>query len=162
VIAVLAVGAVLILGVAFLDSLRANPTHIGEFWNSLTSGDAGTVVARKFRGMIGTFSRWQLTVIVVAGIGFLFFALLRPLAWRAAALQMAYERAPALRATLFAVLVTAVVGMLVNDSGAAIPAMAFTVAVPLALAASVRALEVGGPERPPRRERSEEPSARKA
>ncbi|WP_460357435.1 hypothetical protein [Actinoallomurus acanthiterrae] len=162
VIAVLAAGAVLVLGVSFLDSLRANPTHIGEFWDSLMSGDAGTVLFRKFRGMIGTLSHWQLTVIIVAGIGFLFFALLRPLSWRASALQTAYERAPALRATLFAVLVTAVVGMLVNDSGAAIPAMAFTVAVPLALAASVRALELGGPERPPRPEPSEEPSAQQA
>ncbi|MCO6007421.1 hypothetical protein NE236_20795 [Actinoallomurus purpureus] len=161
VIAVLAAGAVLILGVSFLDSLRANPTHIGEFWNSLTSGDAGTVIFRKFRGMIGTFGNWKLSVIAVAAIGFLFFALLRPLAWRAAALHMAYERAPALRATLASVLVTSVVGMLVNDSGVAIPAMAFTIAVPLALAASVRALELGASERPPRPERSEEPSAHK-
>ncbi|MCO5998560.1 hypothetical protein NE234_34800 [Actinoallomurus sp. WRP9H-5] len=159
VIAVLAAGAVLVLGVSFLDSLRANPTHIGEFWDQLTSGDAGTVVMRKFLGMIGTFSHWQLSAIVVLGIGFLFFGLLRPLAWRAAALHMAYERAPALRATLTAALVTAVVGMLVNDSGTAIPAMAFTVAVPLALAASVRALELAGNEAPPRPERSEEPSA---
>ncbi|GAA4618330.1 hypothetical protein GCM10023195_82320 [Actinoallomurus liliacearum] len=159
VIAVLAAGAVLILGISFLDSLRANPTHIGEFWNQLTSGDAGKVVYRKFLGMVGTFGNWKLSVIIVLGVGFLFFALLRPLTWRAAALHMAYERAPALRATLAAALVTTVVGMLVNDSGVAIPAMAFTVAVPLALAASVRALELAGPEAPPRPERSEEPSA---
>ncbi|MFL6053162.1 MAG: hypothetical protein ACJ72W_09635 [Actinoallomurus sp.] len=161
VVAVLAAGAVLVLGVSFLDSLRANPTHIGEFWDSLTSGDAGTVIFRKFLGMVGTFGNWKLSVIIVVGVGFLFFALLRPSAWRAAALHMAYERAPALQATLTAVLVTAVVGMLVNDSGVAIPAMAFTVAVPLALAASVRALELAGHEAPPRPERSEEPSARK-
>ncbi|MEV5705802.1 hypothetical protein [Actinoallomurus sp. NPDC052274] len=159
VIAVLVAGAVFVLGLSFLDSLRANPTHIGEFWKSLTGGGADTVIYRKFLGMIGTLSHWQLTIIIVLGIGFLFFALLRPLAWRAAALNMAYEHAPALRATLAAALVTAVVGMLVNDSGAAIPAMAFTVAVPLALAASVRALELAGPEAPPRPERSEEPSA---
>ncbi|GAA0348833.1 hypothetical protein GCM10010151_43230 [Actinoallomurus spadix] len=159
VIAVLAAGAVLVLGISFLDSLRANPTHIGEFWNELTSGDAGKVVFRKFLGMVGTFGNWKLSVIIVLGVGFLFFALLRPLAWRAAALHLAYERAPALRATLTAALVTTVVGMLVNDSGVAIPAMAFTVAVPLALAASVRALELAGREAPPRPERSEEPSA---
>jgi hypothetical protein len=162
-LAVLAAGALLVLGVAFLDSLRANPTHIGEFWNNLTSGDAGTVIFRKFRGMVGTFGTWQLTVIAGAAIGFLFFGLLRPLSWRAAALHTAYERAPALRATLVALLVTAGTGMLVNDSGVAIPALAFTVAIPLALAASIRALELEASDAPPRRsERSESTSAPKA
>jgi hypothetical protein len=162
-IAVLAVGAVVVLGVSFLDSLRADPTHIGEFWKSLLNGHGGTIVLRKFRGMIGTFGNWELSVIAVAAVVFLVFALLRPLAWRAAVLHTAYERAPALRPTLIAVLVTAGVGMLVNDSGVAIPALAFTVAIPLALAASIQALE---PEEtsapPPRSERSESASAPKA
>ena len=162
-LAVLAVGAVVVLGVSFLDSLRADPTHIGEFWKSLLNGHGGTIVFRKFRGMIGTFGNWELSVIAVAAIVFLVFALLRPLAWRAAVLHTAYERAPALRPTLIAVLVTAGVGMLVNDSGVAIPALAFTVAIPLALAASVQALESGETSAPsPRSERSESPSAPKA
>lgn len=161
-IAVLAAGAVVVLGVSFLDSLRADPTHIGEFWKTLMSGDAGTIILRKFRGMIGTFGNWELSLIAVAAIVFLFFALLRPLALRAAVLHTAYERAPALRPTLIAVLVTAGAGMLVNDSGVAIPALAFTVAIPLALAASIQAL---GPEEttaePPRSEPSESASAPK-
>jgi hypothetical protein len=162
-LAVFAVGAVVVLGVSFLDSLRADPTHIGEFWKSLMNGHGGTIVFRKFRGMIGTFHNWELSVIAVAAVAFLVFALLRPLAWRAAVLHTAYERAPALRPTLIAVLVTAGVGMLVNDSGVAIPALAFTVAIPLALAASIQALEsedAGAP--PPRSERSESASAPKA
>ncbi len=162
-LAVLAVGAVVVLGVAFLDSLRADPTHIGEFWKSLMNGDGGTIVFRKFRGMIGTFGNWELSLIAVAAVVFLFFALLRPLAWRAAVLHTAYERAPALRPTLVAVLVTAGVGMLVNDSGVAIPALAFTVAIPLALVASIQAIE---PEEtttaPPRSTPSESASAPKA
>lgn len=149
-LAVLAAGAVLVLGVAYLDSLRANPTHIGEFWDSLVNGDAGTIIFRKFRGMVGTFGNWELSVLAAAAVVFLVFALQRPLAWRAAALQLAYERAPALRPTLVAVLVTAGIGMLVNDSGVAIPAMAVTLAVPLALAASVRAMELDARESPTR------------
>jgi hypothetical protein len=159
-LAVLAVGAIVVLGASFLDSLRADPTHIGEFWKSLMNGDGGTIILRKFRGMIGTFARWQLSLIAVAAVIFLIFALLRPLTWRAAVLHTAYERAPALRPTLVAVLVTAGTGMLVNDSGVAIPALAFTVAIPLALAASVQALaseETSVP--PPRGERSESASA---
>ena len=162
-LAVLAVGAVVVLGVSFLDSLRADPTHIGEFWKSLTNGDGGTIILRKLRGMIGTFGRWELSVIAIAAVVFLIFALLRPLTWRAAVLHTAYERAPVLRPTLIAVLVTAGVGMLVNDSGVAIPALAFTVAIPLALAASIQALGPGDSSEPPSRsERSESASAPKA
>ncbi len=161
-LAVLAVGAVVVLGISFLDSLRANPTHIGEFWDNLLNGDAGTVIYRKFRGMIRTFGNWELTLIAVAAVGFLFFALLRPLTWRASALHTAYEQSPALRPTLVAVLVTGGVGMLVNDSGVAIPALAFTVAIPLALVASVRALELApDDEQPAEPERSESGSVPK-
>jgi hypothetical protein len=160
--AALAAGAVLVLALAWLDSLRANPTHIGEFWNSLWNGDAGTIVFRKARGMIGTFGKWELSLLAVAAVAFLIFALQRPLAWRAAVLQTAYERAPGLRPTLVAVLVTAGVGMLVNDSGVAIPALAFTVAIPLALAASIQALGPGESPTPPRSEPSESASAPQA
>jgi hypothetical protein len=160
---VLAVGVVVVLGVSFLDSLRADPTHIGEFWKSLTNGDGGTIILRKARGMIGTFGNWELSILAVAAVVFLIFALLRPLTWRAAVLHTAYERAPALRPTLIAVLVTGGVGMLVNDSGVAIPALAFTVAIPLALAASIQALGHGEPSEPPERsEQSESASAPKA
>jgi hypothetical protein len=161
--AVLAAGAVLVLALAWLDSLRANPTHIGEFWNSLWNGDAGTIIFRKARGMIGTFGNWELSLIAISAVAFLIFALQRPLAWRAAVLHTAYERAPGLRPTLIAVLVTAGVGMLVNDSGVAIPALAFTVAIPLALAASIQALDPDeSPTPPPRSEPSESASAPKA
>jgi hypothetical protein len=160
--AVVAAGAVLVLALAWLDSLRANPTHIGEFWNSIWNGDAGTIVLRKARGMLGTFVNWELSLIAVAAIVFLIFALQRPLTWRAAVLQTAYERAPGLRPTLIAVLVTAGAGMLVNDSGVAIPALAFTVAIPLTLAASIQALDPDESPTPPRSKRSESASAPKA
>ena len=163
ILAVLAVGAVIVLSISFLDSLRAEPTHIGEFWKSLASGDAGTVIFRKFSGMVRTFGNWELTLIAVVAVGFLFLALLRPLTWRAAPLLAAYERAPTLRPTLIAMLVTAGVGMLVNDSGVAIPALAFTVAIPLAFAASIRALELEASDAPPpRSELSESAPAPKA
>ena len=161
-LAVPAAGAVLVLGVAYLDSLRANPTHIGEFWDSLVNGDAGTIVFRKFRGMVGTFGNWELSVLAAVAVVFLVFALLRPLAWRGAALHLAYERSPALRPTLVAVLVTIGIGMLVNDSGVAIPAMAVTLVVPLALAASVRALELDASEPPTRARPPRETPASKA
>jgi fatty acid desaturase len=153
------VGAAVVLSLSFADSLRTDPTHVGEFWNSLWNGDAWTILARKLRGMVGTFGNWELTLIAVAAVGFLLFALRRPMAWRAAALHTAYDREPGLRPTLVAVLVTAGVGMLVNDSGVAIPAMVLAVAIPLALAAGVRALELGMPGSPARSEPAESASS---
>ncbi|MEV5710460.1 hypothetical protein [Actinoallomurus sp. NPDC052274] len=158
-LAVPMIGAVFVLGVAFLDSLRSEPTHIGEFWNTLTSGGSGTVVIRKFHAMQSSFDNPRLAFVTVASVGFLFFALLRPLAWRAAALHTACERAPALRATLTTVLVTAGVGMLVNDSGLTIPALAFTTAIPLALAAGIQGLGLDARDSPRPSERSERASA---
>lgn len=153
------IGAVFVLGVACLDSLRSEPTHIGEFWNSLTSGGSGTVIIRKFHAMQSSFNNPKLIFVTVASVGFLFFALLRPLASRAAALHTACERAPALRATLATVLVTAGVGMLVNDSGVTIPALAFTTAIPLALAAGIQGLELDARDSPRPSEQTERASA---
>lgn len=75
VIAVLVGGAVFVVGLSYADSLRANPTHIGEFWKQLVHGDAGTVVARKLGSMIGTFGYWNLTFSTVAALAFWFFVL---------------------------------------------------------------------------------------
>ena len=111
---------------------------------------------------VGTFGNWELSVLAAVAVVFLVFALLRPLAWRGAALHLAYERSPALRPTLVAVLVTIGIGMLVNDSGVAIPAMAVTLVVPLALAASVRALELDASEPPTRARPPRETPASKA
>lgn len=68
----------------------------------------------------------------------------------ASALGRAYALAPALRAGLIGALACALIGFLMNDSGIAIPAMALTVAVPLTLAASVRALALSPPTTPGR------------
>jgi hypothetical protein len=67
---------------------------------------------------------------------------MRPVASRAAALGRAYDRSETLRSGVIAVLVTLGIGFAVNDSGIAIPAVALFVAIPLILAASVRALEL--------------------
>jgi hypothetical protein len=106
-------------------------------------GQALTVVGRKFGAMVGvTVGNWSLTLLSLVALAFLFLVLDRPSRWGASALGQAYALAPPLRAGLFGALTCAFVGFLINDSGIAIPAMALTVAVPLALAASVRALRL--------------------
>ncbi|MEU7001532.1 hypothetical protein [Nonomuraea sp. NPDC046570] len=141
-------GAALIGAIAVFDWLRpaAQRTHLGTFVQQIIDGQAWTVIGRKFSSMIGiTVGNWQLTLLSLVALAFLFLVLDRPSRWGASALGRAYTFAPPLRAGLFGALTCAFVGFLVNDSGIAIPAMALTVAVPLTLAACVRALQLSRP-----------------
>ncbi|MBG0827066.1 hypothetical protein HS041_04730 [Planomonospora sp. ID67723] len=151
-------GAVLIGAIAVVDWLRPaeRRTHLGAFVQQVLDGEAGTVVARKFSAMVGvTVGNWSLTLLSLVALAFLFLVLNRPSRWGAAALGRAYALAPALRAGLIGALTCALIGFLMNDSGIAIPAMALTVAVPLTLAACVRALRLSPPTTP---ERPSEPA----
>ncbi|MBC6462156.1 hypothetical protein [Actinomadura sp. HBU206391] len=136
-------GGVVVLSIAYLDHLRppADRTHLGRFFGDLLEGQAGPTVERKFAAMIGTIGNPTLTPIVVAALVFLFLVLRRPERLRASVLDLAYAQAPLLRAGLMGALVTAVVGFGVNDSGIAVLALALVVAVPITLAAGIRALE---------------------
>ncbi|WP_162795453.1 hypothetical protein, partial [Nonomuraea lactucae] len=144
-------GAALIGAIAVVDWLRpaAQRTHLGTFVQQIIDGQALTVVGRKFGAMVGvTVGNWSLTLLSLVALAFLFLVLDRPSRWGASALGQAYALAPALRAGLFGALTCAFIGFLMNDSGIAIPAMALTVAVPLTLAASVRALRLARPTTP--------------
>ncbi|MFI9558943.1 hypothetical protein [Nonomuraea endophytica] len=153
------VGALLIGSIMVFDFMRpaAQRTHLGNFVQQILDGQAWTVVGRKFSAMIGvTVGNWSLTLLSLVALAFLFLVLNRPSRWGASALGQAYKLAPPLRAGLFGALTCAFVGFLINDSGIAIPAMALTVAVPLAVAASVRALQLSTPTPP---EPASEPAA---
>ncbi|GII84666.1 hypothetical protein Ssi03_26560 [Sphaerisporangium siamense] len=136
-------GLLLIGVIAFADRMRPaeQRTHLGAFAQQVIDGEALPVVGRKLGAMLGiTIGNWQLSLLSLVALAFLYFVLARPSRWGASALSLAYERAPILRAGLFGSLTTALAGFLLNDSGIAIPAMALTVAVPLTLAASMRAV----------------------
>ncbi|GLX96652.1 hypothetical protein [Herbidospora sp. NBRC 101105] len=147
-------GAALITVIALADYSRPaeQRTHLGAFVQQVIDGEAGGVLARKLSAMLGTLGNWPLTLLSLVAVAFLFLVLARPREMRVAALSVAYEKAPELRAGLIGALTAAFVGFLINDSGIAIPAMALTVAVPLTLAAAVRAetppLRAGATERP--------------
>ncbi|MBB6556758.1 hypothetical protein [Nonomuraea rubra] len=157
------VGAAIVGALSVVDWLRPETqrTHLGNFVQQIIDGQAWTVVARKFGAMIGvTVGNWSLTLLSLVALAFLFLVLARPSRWGAAALGLAYQQAPAFRAGLFGALTCAFVGFLMNDSGIAIPAMALTVAVPLTLAACVRALQLATPT--PGGQRSEPAAPRRA
>ncbi len=132
-----ATGMTIVLGVAFLDYLRppGRQTHMGRFFGQLVEGHALPWLERKFTAMAHTFGNLTLLPIVVVAVLFLTLVLHRPGRAGASGLQLAYERAPMLRAGLSGAFVTALVGGAVNDSGIAVPALMLAVAVPLALAA---------------------------
>ncbi|MFD1543818.1 hypothetical protein [Nonomuraea guangzhouensis] len=158
-------GGVLIGGISLFDWLRpaAQRTHLGNFVQQIIDGQAWTVVWRKFSAMIGvTVGNWSLTLLSLVALAFLFWVLNRPSQWGAPALGQAYALAPTLRAGLFGALTCAFIGFLINDSGIAIPAMALTVAVPLTLAASVRALQLATPTKPAQRSARAVPTGRSA
>ncbi|MEO3886930.1 hypothetical protein [Nonomuraea sp. B5E05] len=141
-------GALLVGTLSVFDWLRPEPerTHLGTFVQQIIDGQAWTVVGRKLTAMVGvTVGNWSLTLLSVVALAFLFLVLARPSRWGASALGQVYALAPVLRAGLFGTLTCAFVAFLMNDSGIAIPSMALTVAVPLTLAACVRALQLATP-----------------
>ncbi|MFC7387854.1 hypothetical protein [Sphaerisporangium rhizosphaerae] len=143
-------GGVLVMGIAYLDHLRppASQTHLGRFAGQVIDGTFLPVIGRKLGAMLSTLLSPNLMPIVIAAFAFLVFALLRPGTASAGVLPVAFERAPMLRAGLIGALVSGVVGMLVNDSGAAVLSMALALAVPLVLSAGIRALAPQAPARP--------------
>ncbi|GAA2852607.1 hypothetical protein GCM10010517_10310 [Streptosporangium fragile] len=140
-------GGVTVMAIAYLDYLRppASRTHLGRFVGQVFTGEALEVIGRKLEAMLGTLLNPNLMPIVIAAAAFLVYALLRPEQATAGVLPAAFTHSPALRAGLVGTLISGVVGMLVNDSGAAVLSMALALAVPLTLSAGIRALEVGGP-----------------
>ncbi|MEU8177792.1 hypothetical protein AB0C14_33390 [Microbispora hainanensis] len=140
-------GGVLVMAIAYLDYLRppASQTHLGRFVGQVADGTFLPVISRKLGAMLSTLLSPNLMPVVLAAFAFLVFALLRPGAASAGVLPIAFERAPMLKAGLLGALVSGLVGMLVNDSGAAVLSMALALAVPLVLSAGIRALQHGEP-----------------
>ncbi len=136
----LGAGVVVVGVIAFLDYLRpaTDRTHLGRFVDSLVSGDAASIIQRKMEANLSLLTTSVLTLMVPLVLVFLAFLVRRP----SGLLPWTFVRVPTLRSGLFAVLVLGIVGALVNDSGVAIPAMAATVAIPVAVAVVVRCMQL--------------------
>jgi hypothetical protein len=146
-IAVATVGALALLSVA--DWLRPadSRTHLGAFVQTLLDGDAWPVVERKLaQNLEILFGSWLSALLPVAA-AFVVFVLWRPGRLGVRPLEVAYERSPVLRHGMVAFGVLLVAGFALNDSGTVVPAVAATVAIPLLIAASMRAVEIADTER---------------
>ncbi|WP_327580712.1 hypothetical protein OHA25_32275 [Nonomuraea sp. NBC_00507] len=135
-------GGVIVMTFAWINYLRpANEqTHLGRFVGQVLTGEALDVIWRKLQAMLGTLLNPNLMPIVIVAVAFLVYAILRPEQASAGVVPAAFEHSRALRAGLIGTLVSGVVGMLVNDSGAAVLSMALALAIPLLLATGIGVL----------------------
>ncbi|MFI7129897.1 hypothetical protein ACIBQ1_29645 [Nonomuraea sp. NPDC050153] len=140
--AFLVAGGVIVMTFAWLNYLKPadEQTHLGRFVGQVLSGEAFDVILRKLHAMLATLLSPNLMPIVIAAAAFLVYAILRPEQASAGVVPAAFEHSPALRAGLIGTLVSGVIGMLVNDSGAAVLSMALALAVPLLLATGIGVL----------------------
>lgn len=139
---VLLAGGLVVIGFAVLDWLRPESarTHLGRFVATTLDGGLGEVVGRKLAQ--------NLEILATAGLVLLGILAVATLVWvvgrrRPGSRTVRGTRhqltglgtaEPALRHALSAITLGLVLGMLVNDSGAAIPAVGLALAVPLLLA----------------------------
>ena len=133
-----------IVALSVLDWARGpgNRTHLGRFVQTLIDGKAWPVLERKAQGNLGIlFTSWW-TLLLPLAAAFVVLVLARPVAVGVRPLQLAYDRSPVLRSGVIAFGILMVIGVLMNDSGIFIVAIAATVAIPLLITASVRALEL--------------------
>jgi hypothetical protein len=140
----IAVGTVAFLTlVSVADWLRppAKQTHLGRFVQTVIDGGAWDVIARKAGQNLSILVSSELSLMVPFGALFIALVLMRPSSWGAKALARAYDRSPTLRHGLICLLLMLGIGFAVNDSGTVIPAIGAMLAIPLVIAASMRALQ---------------------
>ncbi|MCT1551353.1 hypothetical protein [Brevibacterium casei] len=125
-------GFVMLL-VLFLDWLRpANQrTHFGRFFDSLISGEALGVLARKIDMNIDILTQSWMTVILPLVIIAVFWAALMPQRFGLRGLVDAYARIPLLRAGMISLAILLGVGTIINDSGIVVPAVGILFLVPV-------------------------------
>jgi hypothetical protein len=131
-----AVGALVVTAFGVVDHARPadQQTHLGRFVGQVLDGDAGAVLRRKAEANLALLFHSPLTALLPLVVAFLLLLFLRP----PSVLRAAFEHSPAWRAGLLAVLTASGLGYLLNDSGAAVPALAIVVALPATLAVLAR------------------------
>jgi hypothetical protein len=138
------VGTVVFLSLVSIgDWLRppAKQTHLGRFVQTVIDGGAWDVISRKADQNLSILFGSELSLMVPFGALFFALVLMRPSSWGAKALARAYDRSPTLRHGLICLLLMLGIGFAVNDSGTVIPAIGAMLAIPLIIAACMRALQ---------------------
>jgi hypothetical protein len=121
------------LTVLFLDWLRPadQRTHFGRFFDSIISGQALSVLARKIGMNIDILTQSWMTLVLPLIIIGVFWLALDPLRFGLRGLQDTYRRVPLLRAAMISLAILLGVGTVINDSGIVVPAVGILFLVPL-------------------------------
>jgi len=143
-------GAVLVIALA--DWLRpaASRSHLGRFVQTLLDGNGSDVITRKLVQNLDTLT--QTTVfayLVPVGIVLTGWVCLRPDSRLARPFRPLFTDVDYVRQGLAALTLTLVVGLFLNDTGVAIPPVAWALAFPLVISAALRVGELRSREGDP-------------
>ncbi len=129
------VAVVTVFALVDLSRAEADRTHLGRFAADVLDGTAGTLLRRKADAVLGLLFSSPITALLPLVVAVAVYLFLRP----PAPLRAVFDRAPAWRAGLLALALASAIGFAVNDSGAAVPALALAVAIPATAAVVLRA-----------------------
>ena len=137
--------ALLVFTLATLDWLRAKETQspLGRFVQSVIDGGAGDIVNRKLAQNLDTLTHttvfaYLVPLLLIA----LSYVLARPGSRLARPMDPLLDRVETLRAGLIGLAVTMIVGLLLNDTGIAIPLVALGLVLPLLISAGIGTWEL--------------------
>jgi hypothetical protein len=130
------VGALVVTAFGVADHARPadQQSHLGRFVGQLLDGSARGVIRRKAEANLSLLFHSPLTALLPVVVAVLLLLLLRP----PGVLRRTFDVSPSWRSGLLAVLAASAVGFALNDSGAAVPALAIVVALPATLAVLAR------------------------
>jgi len=129
--------ALVVTGFALADWSRATPdrTHLGRFVQDVVDGTAGELMGRKASAVLDLLFLNPVTALLPVLVAAAAYGLFRP----PVLLHRAFQAAPGWRHGLLAVGLASLLGFVLNDSGAAVPALALCVALPATAAVVARA-----------------------
>ena len=137
------VGAVLVIALA--DWLRppASRSHLGSFVQTVIDGNGRDIVTRKLVQNLDTLTQTTLFAYLVPLVLLLTaWVCLRPDSRLARPLRPLFTDVDCLRQGLAALTLTLVIGLFLNDTGVAIPPVAWALAFPLVISAALRVGEL--------------------
>lgn len=130
---------------ALADWLRPQESrsHLGRFVQTLLDGQAGSVIARKLGQNVDTLvGTTVFAYLVPVALLLLVYVAARPRSWAARPLRPLLDEVPTMHAGLVGVTLSLVIALLINDTGVAIPPVAFSLLLPLLGSAAIRLWEL--------------------
>jgi hypothetical protein len=135
---------VILLGLLELLRPAESRSHLGRFMQTALDGGGWDIIIRKLDQNITLLFGSPLSLLIPVALVLFAYILARPASRAAAPLRRSFASVALLRPGLIAVLVMWVIGFVLNDSGAAIPAVGATIALPLVIAIALRTFEDQG------------------